>query len=58
MIKYYRVVKQGEMTGDELGICLNTSGRKYWEFEPCTGVDSKNPKEGKCKILFFFPFFF
>lgn len=35
------------MAGDVLGSSLNTSGRKYWEFEPCKGFDSKDPREGK-----------
>lgn len=47
MIKYYRVIKVGKMAGDEFGSGLNTSGRKYWEFEPCKEFDSKDPKEGK-----------
>lgn len=47
MIKYHRVIKLGEMAGDVLGSGLNISGRKYWEFEPCKGFDSKDPREGK-----------
>ena len=35
------------MAGDVLGSGLNISGKKYWEFEPCKGFDSKDPREGK-----------
>lgn len=42
------------MAEDERGSYVNISDRKYQEFEPYMGIDSKDPKKEKYKMLFLY----